>query len=309
MSDGELKSRWAAIRAAASANDPLKQYFYSTVIQHASLLRDPDAERFQIVLDARLRDKDATGAWRGYSVDERRLLLRASHALFATQGALASSVTDSAGEPVPLTDVPRDDLVAGYIPSRSVVALIGASGQGKSFLALELAARVAKTPELDEMGFATAERFLDADVRHGTVMYFASEGVSGWRGRARAWMARYGRADHLHLFASVPPLTDLGRALPYMLDAVARIEHFDAPPVALIVIDVLRAAIHGDENSSDVMGAAMTTAGAISRMFNAAVLLVHHAPHSDPERARGSTAFGAAMDWIGAVTKRDDESR
>src|ERR1019366_9685477 len=75
-----------------------------------------------------------------------------------------------------------------------------------------------------------------------------------------------------------------------------------APPLKLVVIDVLRAAVEGDENSSEVAGSAMLAASVIARMMGVTMLLVHHAGHSDKERGRGSSAFHGAYDFCGAVS-------
>lgn len=308
LEDGDLVTRWRALRAAAEAGDPLAGFFRTIVIPTASHAGVPadDPRRYAIVLDAKLQEK-AAGKWGSLTPVERALLLRSAFALFANAGTLAQSIGDSPGLPLPLVAGARDDLVAGFIPSRSLAAIIGPAGQGKSFLGLELAARVAKTPATDELGFLESERFMGAEVQHGSVLYFASEGVNGWRARAEAWGRAHGTSEHLHLFGSVPPLTETGRALSFMLDAVEQVQRLGAPPLRLIVIDVLRAAISGEENSSEVMGAAMATAGVLTRMTGAAVVMIHHAGHADPERARGSSAFGAAMDFIGATAKRDNE--
>ena len=308
MSDGELKSRWAAIRAAASANDPLKQYFYSTVIQHASLLRDPDAERFQIVLDARLRDKDATGAWRGYSVDERRLLLSCVTRALRHAGCSCQLGHRLGGR---TCATPRTCRGTIWSPGTSRRAPWSRSSahQARGNLSSRSSWRPESRRRQNSMRWASRRRSASSTPMSGMARSCISRARAfrgGEGGPARGWRATVARII-CTCSPACPHSLISGAPCPTCSTPLSPVEHFDAPPVALIVIDVLRAAIHGDENSSDVMGAAMTTAGAISRMFNAAVLLVHHAPHSDPERARGSTAFGAAMDWIGAVTKRDDE--
>jgi hypothetical protein len=197
--------------------------------------------------------------------------------------------------------VDREYLVDDLIPPNSLVSLVGLPGSGKSFLAIELAARVAKTPKIGP------EFFGGSAVKHGKAIYFTSEDAEGVQNRTAAWETVHGPVkDNLHLFGRVPPLSSLERTMSFMLAAIESIALSpDGPPIRLIVIDVLRAAIEGEENSSDVMGPAMAVASVLSRMTGATVLLVHHSALADPERGRGSSAFTAAQDFIGAVSQSD----
>ena len=190
--------------------------------------------------------------------DDRGLLRRAAYALLANLAALTSRANDGSGDPLSHANVARDDLVRDLIPAKAVAALVGLPGQGKSFLAIELAARVAKHPREEEItGQPEPERFADREVQHGTVLYFTSEDADGVRRRIARWEAVNGPLPNLHLFGRVPPLSALNRAIPFVLEALDKSHAEGAPPLRLIVIDVVRAAVEGDENSSDIMGPAM----------------------------------------------------
>jgi hypothetical protein len=307
LPDGELKVRWKALQRAALTVDPLRDLYLRAVLPTAVRVRvSPDEEkRFASVLESELATDPRLDS---VSLPDRRLLLRTAYAHLASLRVLTSQLNDGPGNPLPLVNVARDDLVWGLIPAKGVAALVGAPGQGKSFLALELAARIAKAPELELLTEQpTTEHFADREVRHGSVLYFASEDVDGVRARAARWKDVHGDPVALHIFGRVPPLSELDRTIGFMLAALEAATGPESPPLRLVVIDVLRAAIEGDENSSDVVGPAMVTASVIARMTGAAVLLVHHAAINAPERGRGSSAFTAAMDMIGAVSMNDTE--
>jgi hypothetical protein len=182
-----------------------------------------------------------------------------------------------------------------------LISFVGAPGSGKSFLAIELAARIAKSPN------AGSEFFGGNRVKHGKAIYFTSEDADGVQHRAAKWEKTHGSVkDNLHLFGRVPPLSSLDRTMSFMLAAIEAVRSTESElPLQLIVIDVLRAAIEGEENSSDVMGPAMVVANLMARMTGATILLVHHSALADPERGRGSSAFTGAQDFIGAVSQGD----
>ena len=51
-----------------------------------------------------------------------------------------------------------------------------------------------------------------------------------------------------------------------------------------------------DENSAKDMGELIRTADKLKDDYQCAVMLVHHTGHTNPDRARGSTAFKGALD-------------
>ncbi len=297
IENGEIMSRWLAIQEAGTRDDPLKSVFREVVVPAARSLDASDPGQFTVVLEAILSDP----RWLRLREADRQLLLRAAFALFARLGKLVEGLSDSPGQPLSIERVERDYLIESLVPAGSLASLVGAPGSGKSFLALELAARIAKTPT------AGPEHFGGLQVQHGQVFYFTSEDADGLRNRAANWEAVHGEVrDNLHIFGRVPPLSSLERGIAFFLKALNAVDDSrKGPPLRLIVIDVLRAAIEGEENSSDVMGPAMVAASLLSRMTGATVLLVHHSALSDPERGRGSSAFTGAQDFIGAVSQGD----
>jgi hypothetical protein len=305
IDDGALVAQWNALQQTARRGDPLWGVFRRVVLRHARGLRTfaDEPNRFSVLLEAELA---SDGEWTALHIHDRALLLRAAHVFIVDLNVLAGSLDDSPGAPLSLTPTLREQLVEGLLFAKSPAGIVGAPGKGKSWVALELAARVAKSPALDSMtADVVPETFAGRRVKHGDVFYFASEGVDGLRTRVAKWEATYGELTRLFLFDRVPPLSDLDRAIAFILDAVAKAA-VSAPP-ALIVIDVLRAAVSGDENLAHVMGPVAKTVEILARMTGATVLLVHHSPKADPKDARGSTALPAALDLVAAVTKSGDE--
>ena len=245
-------------------------------------LTPDEPRRYDVVLQAELEQGEHP-QWVSASSEDRWLLRRAAFALFTNLPGLTSRANDGPGDELSLINVARDELVSGLIPAKAVAAFVGLPGQGKTFLAIELAARVAKQPEQGEVTQRPApEKFGGREVQHGSVLYFTSEDADGNRSRlSRGRGERRGPAD-LHSFGRVPPLSALDRTIVFMLEALRRALTEDSPPLKLIVIDVLRAAIEGEENSSDVVSPAMVAASVIGRMTGATVLLVHHAALSAP---------------------------
>lgn len=171
--------------------------------------------------------------------------------------------------------------VHGVLPATGVVALYGASGSGKSFLALDLAAHI---PDgTDWFGRRVKQ--------HPTVM-LALEGEGGIRGRADAWERAHDRKlpDGLRLvlqnFNLVGDVPELAAAI---LAAVG--------PGAVVFIDTLnRAAPLADENSSRDMGEILAAAKALQRLTAGLIILVHHCGKDAARGLRGHSSLFAAMD-------------
>lgn len=81
-------------------------------------------------------------------------------------------------------------------------------------------------------------------------------------------------------------------------------------PIKCIAIDTFARASGGiDENSSKDMGELITRCDALIARYRCAVIAVHHTGHSNQNRARGSTAFTAAMDSEILIEKNPDGTR
>ena len=178
-------------------------------------------------------------------------------------------------------------LVREVLPEGGLVTLYGQSGGGKTFVALDLALRIATG--LDWWG--------KRSVRKGLVAYIAGEGVGGLKNRIRAWLKDHQELgataldDTFFLLDTVPPLLN-PMALRGLVEAV---EALPAEPV-LVVVDTLALALPGaDENSAQDVGRAVDACKWLQKRFGSTVLLVHHTRKSG-DVERGSSALRGACD-------------
>lgn len=179
--------------------------------------------------------------------------------------------------------------VKGLFPQKGLGLIYGASGAGKSFLVLDLAAAIAEGRPW--FGHRTTK---------APVIYLCLEGAAGFLGRIRAWEAFNGRAltEQVGFVRESFNLLNQECVLE-LLQAIGRFAKTVSadlgPPV--IVIDTLNRAMPGaDENGSSAMGAVLEACSLISEASGGLTLLVHHVG-KDPERgARGHSSLIAAVD-------------
>ncbi len=191
-------------------------------------------------------------------------------------------------------------LVQGWLAMNEVSVLAGASRSGKSFLALEMALRVAERQPV-----------FGLKVKHGTVIYQAGEGAIGVKKRLRAW-----RQHHARTWTRETPFVLLQRpidiyhsseevdALIAEINAHAKI--FD-DPLRLVVIDTLATATPGaDENSGRDMSTVLGNVARIAEKCGCHVQLVHHL-NAAGGKLRGHTSVYANVGQV-ILVERDEET-
>jgi hypothetical protein len=178
---------------------------------------------------------------------------------------------------------PPQWIVKHVLPAAELVVLYGASGSGKSFLALDIAGCIAR-----------GVPWRGKRVRQGRVVYIAAEGAGGFRNRLKA----YGIANELDLNG-----LDIGviHAAPNFLDktdaaAVAASVKSSGGASVIIVDTFAQTTAGGDENSGEDMGKALSHCKALHRHTGAVVLLVHHSGKDTSKGARGWSGIRAAAD-------------
>ena len=136
------------------------------------------------------------------------------------------------------------------IPTESLVSLYGASGAGKTFAALDYAARTAQS---------------------SPVVYIAGEGAVGLASRKLAWCKHHQlRAGELFFVPQAVNMLD-----PAEVNAIISLIAPLRP--ALLVIDTLaRCMIGGDENSARDMGLFVAACDEVRVATGATILIVHH---------------------------------
>jgi hypothetical protein len=173
-------------------------------------------------------------------------------------------------------------LVKSLIPQAELVVMFGASGSGKSFMALDLAAAI-----------ATGTAWRGLRTKKGTVVYIAAEGAGGFRNRLRAYALFTGTPlDQLDIFviAAAPNFLNKKDAL----DLVAAIVPLRT---VLVIVDTWAQTTAGaNENSGEDMGLALSHCRGIHKATGATVLLVHHSGKNASMGARGWSGLRAAAD-------------
>lgn len=221
----------------------------------------------------------------GKALSEGHLLTRHSRVgTFVTAGEFMAETTST------------DWLIDGVLEQNTTCTLFGASGSGKSFVALDWACCV-----------ATGTDWHGQEVEPGAAFYIVGEGVPGFRRRMHAWEQKNGFpvADApVYILKSPVQLSD-GDNAKDLSEQIARMVKNGQP--CLIVIDTLARNFGGDENSNTDVSRLMNKIDTHLRIpFNATVVIVHHSGNSDKDRARGASALKGAMDHEYRVEKRGD---
>jgi len=196
-------------------------------------------------------------------------------------------------------------LIAGWLDQGGTSMVVGATGSGKTFLALDLAMHV-----------ATGRAWHGRRVEPGGVVYVAAESPRGVQRRLLAAKKHHKLSDDLP-FDIIPEAVNLAGSRPEtdaLIDAIREAGAGPRAPVALVVIDTLaRAAVGADENSSGEMGSIIAQVERIRAKTGAHVMVVHHLGKDATRGARGSSALKAAVDteitvadFTAEVTKQRD---
>ncbi len=187
---------------------------------------------------------------------------------------------------------PLQWLVRGVLPATGLACIFGASGSGKSFLALDLCAAV-----------ADGARWFDCRGMAAPVVYLALEGEAGFAQRVRAWELHRNRAMPDKLRFVMQPFGLLaGDDVTSLADAVQA----SGCAGGLLVVDTLnRAASGADENSSTDMGHIIDAAKTLQSRCGGLVLLVHHSGKDASRGLRGHSSLIAALDASIEVIRTD----
>lgn len=179
-------------------------------------------------------------------------------------------------------------LIKNVLEDDGLATLIAEPCSGKTFVALDWAARI-----------ATGTQWLNHRVTQGAVVYVAGEGHAGISRRLQGWAKAHGVSlDDAELFVSNRAAAlNAAEGFGAVVDALDELG--DIAP-RLIIVDTLARNFAGNENSSEEMGAFVASLDELRRPLGASVLVVHHSGLGGAERGRGSTALRGAVDreWI-----------
>lgn len=179
-------------------------------------------------------------------------------------------------------------LVDRYVEADALVVMFGPPGEGKSFIALDLACCI-----------ATGFNFHGHTVQQGAVFYIAGEGHNGIARRLESWAKHNGTSlAGAGLFVSEGAI-DLANATNAVrvAEAVQLLADATGKHPVLIVIDTLARNFGGDENSATDVGSFVRHVDEhLRHKWNATTLIVHHSGKDGGRGARGSSALKGAAD-------------
>jgi len=185
--------------------------------------------------------------------------------------------------------------VKGVLPDAELALVIGQSGAGKSFIALDLAFAIAQ-------GVPWRGR----RVRQGVVAYVAAEGAGGFRNRLQAYQQHFGLEDVLpfHVLGAAPNLLQKED----VRDLIAAVKALG--PVDVVFLDTFaQMTAGGDENSAEDMGRALGHCKALHRACGATIVPVHHLGKDVTKGARGWSGMHAAADAVLEVARGEGAER
>lgn len=170
-------------------------------------------------------------------------------------------------------------LVKNVIPEAELVVIYGQSTAGKSFIALDLFAAVARG--VPWRGLKT---------RLARVIYLAAEGQGGFRNRLEAYRQHHGAPSGLRMILDAPNFLKRDAEL------VAK-QIVAAGGADVIVVDTLaQVSPGGDENSAEDMGRVLLSCRRLRAETGALIVLIHHAGKDLTKGARGWSGLKAAAD-------------
>ncbi len=173
-------------------------------------------------------------------------------------------------------------LVRDVLPEGDLAMMFGASGSGKTFMAMDMA-----------MAIASGYDWRDHPTEKGPVFWIAAEGAGSVRNRALAY-AKYNQIEledsDLWIVGDTPSLSDVAHVRTLG-------EHAHRLKPRLVVIDTLAAASGGaNENSGEDMSVVMAACRALHKISGGLVLLIHHSGKDRDKGSRGWSGIKAAMD-------------
>jgi hypothetical protein len=200
----------------------------------------------------------------------------------ACAGTDFKTLEDLKNRPMP------ESLIEGLIIEKTLAALYGPSGVGKSFVALDWA-----------MAVAYDRHVWERETKPGLVIYVVAEGEGGFPARIEAWKAaNVADSTAAITFLEIPiDLSDPKQVKAFIVCG-KKLAAAVGVPISLIVIDTLARCMRGQENSTDDMKLAVEGADTIRRALEAAVLIVHHSKKDDDENMRGSGVLWASLQSV-----------
>ena len=184
-------------------------------------------------------------------------------------------------------------LIEGVLPTNSLACVYGPPAGGKSFLALDMALRIAQGASWE-----------NCNTLIGSTLYIAAEGLSGLSDRVLSWKAVYGDEDIdiSKRFSVIGRPVNVGEEYQALSRAIVTAGY--SPNV--IVIDTLsRCFGPNDENSTADMTKFIHALDWLRIEHECTILLIHHSARNERRTLRGNSAFEGALDTCIKVEEMD----
>lgn len=195
------------------------------------------------------------------------------------------------------TRPPVEWLVKGLVPrSTDPVIVFGPSGSGKSFVATDVAASVARGTD-----------WYGRKVKQGRVLIVMAEGSGGAPQRVRAYAKKYDldpASIDIAFVTAAPNFLDKGD-IGEIIKTIAAIGG-----IVLVIIDTFAQVTPGaNENAGEDMGPALRNAQVISEVTGATVVLIHHTGKDASKGSRGWSGIKGAASAQIEIVRHDDGQR
>ena len=179
-----------------------------------------------------------------------------------------------------------DWIADGILESDSLAIIFGGSGDGKTFIALDLS-----------LSIAFGISFHGHAVQQGSVAYIAGEGMHGIKRRAAAFckLRQVDLTEQIPFYLSKRGCTLDAETVPELIaDLDEAVEHLG--PIKLVVLDTLDRSIDGTEDDNSDTKRYLDYCDDIRAHFGCTVLVIAHVGHQARHRAKGSTKLRDRMD-------------
>lgn len=181
-------------------------------------------------------------------------------------------------------------IIKSYLDDKSLGMIFGEPGCMKSFVVLGMGLCVASGT--DWQGNPIRSK--------GVVFYIAGEGFSGLSKRLLAWsIDNKVNLKDVPFFVSNRSAQLLEKSgVQEVISEIEELKEKYGSPVLIIIDTLNRNFGSGDENSTEDMTTFVHVIDShIKSRYGCAVLIVHHSPLNDKDRARGNSALRASLDW------------
>lgn len=191
---------------------------------------------------------------------------------------------------------PPEWLIKNVLPRADVIVLYGASGSGKSFVAMDMGGAIARGIDWREN-----------KTSKGRVLIIAAEGGSGVGKRLKAYCLHHEinvNDINIGVITAAPNFLQKEDIIE-VVTSVKNAGGFD-----LIITDTFAQVTPGaNENAGEDMGLALANAKALREATGAVVMLIHHAGKDTSKGSRGWSGIKAAADAEIEVSRYDNGGR